>query len=94
MIGVLIKDYKSKNNEYVYGFVHRRIKGYQENGEECKVFVDALEDSSVRLGCRLWVAASDYWTVKWRLTEEIKAVFDENHIEIPYNHLTVSLKQE
>ena len=62
--------------------------------EECKVFVDALEDSSVRLGCGLWVAASDYWTVKWRLTEEIKAVFDENHIEIPYNHLTVSLKQE
>lgn len=43
MIGVLIKDYKSKNNEYVYGFVHRRIKGYQENGEECKVFVPSTE---------------------------------------------------
>lgn len=62
--------------------------------EETVVFVDALEDSSVRLGCRLWVAASDYWTVKWRLTEQIKEIFDENRIEIPYNQLTVSLRQE
>lgn len=43
MIGVLIKDYKSKDNEYVYGFVHRRVKGYQENGQECRVFVPSTE---------------------------------------------------
>lgn len=62
--------------------------------EEVVVFVDALEDSSVRLGGRLWVPAEDYWKVKWRLTEQIKEIFDENQIEIPYNQLTVSLKQE
>lgn len=61
--------------------------------EEMAVFVDALEDSSVKLGCRIWVAASDYWKVKWRLTEQIKEIFDENQIEIPYNQMTVSLKQ-
>ena len=61
--------------------------------EDLLVFVDALEDSSVRLGCRLWVAVGDYWAVKWRLTEQIKEVFEENQIEIPYNQLTVSLKQ-
>ena len=61
--------------------------------EEMAVFVDALEDSSVKLGCRIWVAASDYWNVKWRLTEQIKEIFDENQIEIPYNQMTVSLKQ-
>ncbi len=62
--------------------------------EETVVFVDALEDSSVRLGCRLWVLSSDYWMVKWKLTEQIKIMFDENQIEIPYNQLTVSLKKE
>lgn len=60
--------------------------------EDWQVFVDELGDSSVRLGCRLWVAAEDYWKVKWRLNERIKEVFDENRIEIPYNHLTVNLK--
>lgn len=63
-------------------------------GEETVVFVDSLEDSSVRLGLRFWVPTSDYWTVKWRMTEEIKIKFDENQIEIPYNQLTVSLKKE
>ncbi len=60
--------------------------------EELSVFVDALEDSSVKLGCRIWVAAEDDWKVKWRLNEQIKEIFDRNQIEIPYNQLTVSLK--
>lgn len=60
--------------------------------EEWQVFVEALEDSSVKLGCRLWVAAEDYWKVKWRFNERVKEVFDENQIEIPYRHLTVNLK--
>ncbi len=62
--------------------------------EETAVFVDSLEDSSVRLGLRFWVAASDYWPVKWKLTEQIKEVFEENRIDIPYNQLTVSLRKE
>ncbi len=60
--------------------------------EETVVFVDSLEDSSVRLGLRFWVATHDYWNAKWRVTEQIKTKFDENQIEIPYNQLTVSLK--
>ena len=62
--------------------------------EETAVFVDSLEDSSVRLGVRLWVSSSSYWPVRWKLTEQIKEVFDENQIDIPYNQLTVSLKKE
>ena len=61
--------------------------------EETSVFVDALEESSVRLGCRIWVGKEEYWDVKWRLTEKIKEVFDANQIEIPYSQLAVSLKQ-
>lgn len=60
--------------------------------EETYVFVDALEDSCVRLGCRFWVATGEYWGAKWRLNEQIKEAFDQNQIEIPYNQLTVSVK--
>lgn len=62
------------------------------DGEETAVFVDSLEDSSVRMGVRFWVPTPDYWNAKWRVTEEIKMRFDEKGIEIPYNQLTVSLR--
>ncbi len=60
--------------------------------EELLVFVKELADSSVIMGCRLWVKTEHYWTVKWRLTEEIKRALDENGIEIPYQQLEVSIK--
>lgn len=60
--------------------------------EESLVFVDSLEDSCVRLGCRLWVATGDYWQVKWDLTEQMKLALDEAGIPIPYNQLEVTLK--
>lgn len=59
--------------------------------EDISVFVDALEESSVKLGCRVWVKAEEYWQAKWRLTEEIKEQMDKTGIEIPYNQLTVSV---
>ena len=57
------------------------------------VFVSNLGASSVDIGVRLWVAASDYWKVKWRLTEEIKYAMDENNISIPYQQIDVQIKQ-
>ncbi len=60
--------------------------------EEMQVFVAELADSSVQMGCRLWVKTEDYWPVKWRLTETVKLTLDENGIEIPYNQLEVSVK--
>ena len=59
--------------------------------EEVNVFVDALEDSCVKLGCRVWVEAEEYWQARWRLTESMKECLDEAAIEIPYNQLTVSV---
>ncbi len=61
--------------------------------EEIVVFVDNLGASSVDLGLRIWVGAADYWTAKWRLTENIKAALDENQISIPYQQIDVQIKQ-
>lgn len=62
--------------------------------EEITVFVDALEDSSVKLGCRVWLKAEEYWQAKWRLTEGMKEKLEEAGIEIPYNQLTISMKEK
>lgn len=58
---------------------------------EKTVFVDTLGSSSVVIGVRGWVKTEDYWTVRWRMLENIKLTLDENGIEIPFNQLTVHL---
>ena len=61
--------------------------------EDVLVFVDTLGDSSVILNLRCWTLQSDYWTAKWRLTEETKYALDEAGINIPYPQIDVHVKQ-
>jgi small conductance mechanosensitive channel len=46
--------------------------------------VNELADSSVNFVCRPWTKTSDYWTVYWDLTRQIKERFDAAGISIPY----------
>ena len=48
------------------------------------VAVAELADSSVNFVVRPWVKNSDYWAVKFDLTEKIKLAFDDNGISIPF----------
>ena len=61
--------------------------------EDVMVFVDALGDSSVILILRCWTLQSDYWTAKWRLTEETKYALDKAGINIPYPQIDVHVEQ-
>ena len=48
------------------------------------VAVDALNEYSVDLTCRVWVATSDFLSTKWALTKAVKEAFDDANITIPY----------
>ena len=41
------------------------------------VFVDELGDSAVILGVRCWFKQADFWTGKWRVTENCKLALDQ-----------------
>lgn len=58
------------------------------------VFVSALSDSSVEVGCRFWVKSEDYWKTKWDMLEAVKLTFDEHGIQIPFPQMDVHIKQE
>lgn len=58
------------------------------------VFISEFGASSIDFGFRVWCKNSDYWTVKWALMEEVKAAFDANKIEIPFNQLDVTMKNQ
>lgn len=56
------------------------------------VRVSAHGASSVDLVARAWVKSDDYWTVNFDVLEAVKAAFDKEGIEIPFNQLDVHVK--
>ena len=62
-------------------------------GEPIDIFVSELKDSAVEMGIRVWAKNEDYWTLKWKMTEDIKNALDAIHIEIPFPQLDVNLKK-
>ncbi len=58
-----------------------------------QIVVGELGDSSVNFYVRPWVKTSDYWDVKFYLTEKIKLTFDEQGISIPYPQMDIHLNK-
>lgn len=59
--------------------------------EDMRVFVDSLAESSVNLTVRGWAKGADYWTVKWRITENVKYALDAAGIKIPFPQMDIHL---
>ena len=57
------------------------------------VRVNAYRDSSIEYVVRVWCATGDYWTLYYDLLEQVKEAFDQNGIEMTYNHLNVHLME-
>ena len=58
------------------------------------VAVGTYQNSGIDLNIRVWANNKDYWTVHRYLMHEVKKTFDENGIEIPFNQLEVSIKNQ
>ena len=58
-------------------------------------FADITEygDSSISITSRCWCKKADYWNAYFYMMNEVKNAFDENHIEIPFNQLDVTIKK-
>ncbi len=61
---------------------------------ECLIAVAELADSSVNFTVRPWVKTSDYWGVKFDLTEAIKKHFDKEGISFPYPQQDVHIHND
>lgn len=69
----------SEKNELVY------------NEPAPQVFISQHGESAVTIKLRLWCATENYWTVYFDMYEDVKKAFDQFEIEIPYNHLNVTI---
>jgi len=50
--------------------------------------------SSINITVRVWVKSEDYWTVKFDMLEAVKAKFDAENIEIPFNQMDVHIRND
>ena len=57
------------------------------------IFAEVTEygNSSIRITARCWVKNADFWPVKFDLLREFKNEFDENHNDITFNQLDVTI---
>ncbi len=51
-------------------------------------------ESSVEYTVRIWCKSSDYWDVYFDILENVKKVFDENNITIPFPQLDVHIDKQ
>ncbi len=58
------------------------------------VRVGAHGKSAIEIKCRVWVNSANYWAVYFDLIESVKAEFDKNGIEIPFDQLDVHIKKD
>lgn len=79
----------------VKGFLEQLIAAEERvlADPEPVVAVNELGDSSVNFVVRPWVNSSDYWDVRWKMTEDIKTGFDERGFNIPYPTRDVHVHQ-
>lgn len=87
VFGVSYSDDLSRAMEAIHEEVIKELRCLKD--PEPQIAVDSLGDSAVNIICRVWVANSDYVTVKWALTQAVKERFDAAGIEIPYPTTTV-----
>ncbi len=60
---------------------------------ETTIAVSELGDSSVNFVVRPWVKASDYWSVRFDLTQKIKETLDAEGITIPFPQRDIHIKE-
>lgn len=56
--------------------------------------VKELKDSEITLLLRIWVKSDDYWPVTWELNERGLKALTDGGIDVPYNQITLSYREE
>lgn len=98
-VEILVPTSYTNDVEKVKAALHRAIQmtaGILPEGEATALPVVRLKEfgaSSLNYTIRVWCKNSDYWSVYYDLMENIKQVYDEEGLSIPFNQLDVLLKQ-
>ncbi len=80
--------------EKVKGIINGVIERHGEILTDKAPFIrlTELRDSSLCVTLRVWCRTGDFWTLKFNLMEEVMQEFGKEGISVPYNRMTVTIK--
>ncbi len=90
VIGVSYEDDLAKTREVIEGVLSKDDRILQDPAPT--IAVSELADSSVNFVVRPWVKNTDYWSVYFQITEQIKNALDANNISIPFPQQDIHVK--
>ena len=86
----------SENSDVVKQALIDAAKGSElvDKSIEPVAVITSFDDSAVAYQLRFWCKTSDYWDVKFFVTEKVKKIFDERKIQIPFPQMDVHITKE
>lgn len=90
-VGVGYGDDLEKAKSVLTGIIEREDRVLKDPAP--LVIVKSLDDSAVTLEVRVWALTSDFWSLKWDMTQAIKESLDEAKVSIPFPQRDVHLYQ-
>lgn len=75
----------------------RQVIDSKENilqDQEKFVRMSQCDASSINITSRVWVKQENYWDVHFDLIKEVKDIFDQNNISVPYNQIDVHISKD
>jgi len=59
-----------------------------------EVFLQSLDDNSVKITLRAWATNQDYWNIYWKMNKTIKAKIEEAGLHIPFPQRDIHIIKE
>lgn len=91
--GISYDDDIDKAREVIWSVIRGCPFLVNKEGQEHKVIVEKLNDSSVDLGVWVWTNGVDYWDTMYFMQEYVKKAFDKEDISIPFPQMDVHFKK-
>jgi len=77
--------------EAVYAALREAMERFPQITGPSEVHLSEYGASSISYIVRMWVKASDYWTVYWGMLEAVRETFAAHNVEMTYDHLNVHM---
>lgn len=92
--GISYADNIDKAMKTIKTVVEKDKRVITTKGKEPVYFVNALGDSAINITARYWAETSDYWQLRWDLSQNTKEALDNAGITIPFPTRTLEITPE
>ena len=91
-VGIAYSDSVDAAFQVIQGIIDKEARLIKDPVPQ--VFLQSLDDSSVKITIRAWASTQDYWNVYWEMNKSIKAKIEEAGLHIPFPQRDVHIVRE